>query len=76
MTDSINIWEIYGSREDTDAAVVRNLYHKLMDAERAQFAAQQLIDKLRIAIKGAGYEFHQGYSYGEVPSLKKLEENK
>lgn len=70
--NQIDIWTIYGSREDTDAAVIREMARRVQEAENNYANVNRRNDGYRQAIKDAGLRFVE--PYGEHPRLEPIEE--
>ena len=69
---ALDVWQIYGSREDTDAVVIRHMQRLMEEAERTTYQVQKTNEELRLAITEAGFRFRS--DYGKRPRLEKLDE--
>ena len=57
MSREIDLWAIYGSRQDVDAAIVRHLDHELTERDHLVNEWKQRCDAQRDALEAVGLRF-------------------
>lgn len=69
MTD-IDLYQLYGARQDTDAAVIRDLMRRLHDAEARGDGLASTLQQIEMSLKDLGLSFRRGFGrehpYGQI----------